>query len=161
MLEMTAALHFSSNTVGKWVFGAIKAAPSTAILQHLHLDGLWLGSSHILEVASGLSSLISLACLIKRSAPTVEAIPKSEHPSKLYAKFFSPNSCFKKLRVLNSARVSAVEVAIIAMQIAVACPRFVLVDFPSRLRKGFSREVSWATYNEPFKPYADSIRRLI
>ncbi|KAJ2364226.1 hypothetical protein H4S02_010933, partial [Coemansia sp. RSA 2611] len=56
---------------------------------------------------------------------------------------------------------SADKVAIVAMQLAVLCPKFAYVDPPPKLRNAFSREVAWASCNYSFEPYASSIRRLI
>ncbi|KAJ2414488.1 hypothetical protein GGI10_002349 [Coemansia sp. RSA 2530] len=161
ILETAVALRLTRGTTDNQMFRAIKTAPSTAVLQHLHLDGHWLGSSHILAIILALSSLISLACLIKGSVYYIEKIPTSEHPSELYTKFFSPNSCFRKPGVLDSAWTSTVEVAIVAMQIAVVHPGYALVGLDSKLRESLRCIVSRALRNEPFKPYADSFRHLV
>ncbi|KAJ2252905.1 hypothetical protein GGI13_003008 [Coemansia sp. RSA 455] len=161
MLEVTLALHLTNDTTDLQLYEAIKTAPSTVILQNLHFGDLLFDSINIIEIVSALPSLVSLSCRIKGSVSTIEAIPASELPSRLYAKFFSPSIQFRKLRAMCSAKLSAERIAIVVMQIAVVCPCFVHIDLPLGLRKAFSREVAWAIYNGPFKPYAESIRRLI
>ncbi|KAJ2688658.1 hypothetical protein IWW39_002055 [Coemansia spiralis] len=47
------------------------------------------------------------------------------------------------------------------MLVAIACPNFAHVDIPPELRNSFSSEIAWSAHTRPFKPYADSIRRLI
>ncbi|KAJ1925593.1 hypothetical protein GGI09_001765 [Coemansia sp. S100] len=161
MLEVTLALHLTNDTTDLQLYKAIKTAPSTAILQNLHFGDLLFDSINIIEIISALPSLVSLSCRVKGSVSAIEAIPASELPSRLYANFFSPSIQFRKLRAICSAKMSAERIAIVVMQIAVVCPCFVHIDLPLGLRKAFSREVAWATYNEPFKPYAKSLRRLI
>ncbi|KAJ2336061.1 hypothetical protein GGI00_001043 [Coemansia sp. RSA 2681] len=58
-------------------------------------------------------------------------------------------------------RASVNEIAVVAMHIAVLCPNFVHVEVPKEMRSEFSREIIWATSTAEFKPYADTIRRLI
>ncbi|KAJ2051757.1 hypothetical protein H4S04_001777 [Coemansia sp. S16] len=161
MLEVTLALHLTNDTTYLLLYKAVKTAPSTAVLQNLHFGDLLFDSINIIKIISALPSLVSLSCRVKGSVSTIEAIPASELPSRLYAKFFSPSIQFRKLRAICSAKLSAERIAIVAMQIAVVCPYFVHIDLPLGLRKAFSREVAWATYNEPFKPYAVSPARRL
>ncbi|KAJ2861078.1 hypothetical protein GGH94_005136, partial [Coemansia aciculifera] len=68
---------------------------------------------------------------------------------------------FRVLRVPYSANFSVEEIARVAVHIAVACPSFAFVDIPLEHRKAFGREIAWAMVNRPFKPFADSISRLM
>ncbi|KAJ2816238.1 hypothetical protein GGI24_005779, partial [Coemansia furcata] len=48
-------------------------------------------------------------------------------------------------------------IAVVAVQIAIVCPKFRHVDLPEYMRDVFSREVALAMANGPFLPYADSL----
>ncbi|KAJ2820089.1 hypothetical protein GGI24_004590, partial [Coemansia furcata] len=68
---------------------------------------------------------------------------------------------FKRLDIVDNENISAKKAAAVAMQLAVICPNFAFVDAPRDIRKVIRREIAWAMVNQPFKPYADALRRLI
>ncbi|KAJ2058663.1 hypothetical protein GGI17_004890 [Coemansia sp. S146] len=68
---------------------------------------------------------------------------------------------FRVLRIPHATEVPAEEIAYAAMLLAVLCPNLVQVDLPPGMRNVFGREIAWASYNDPFKPYSESINRLI
>ncbi|KAJ2768578.1 hypothetical protein GGI18_005564, partial [Coemansia linderi] len=90
----------------------------------------------------------------------VKRIPEVERPSRLHAKYYPLSSNFRVLHISHAAQVSAKDIAYGAMLLAILCPNLVQVDIPPKVRNDFGREVAWATFNDPFKPYAASIGRL-
>ncbi|KAJ2813539.1 hypothetical protein H4S07_000611 [Coemansia furcata] len=162
MLAVSIKLKFATDTPGALIFLAICAAPSTAIVQHLEFGQLWCAADHVIKLLVTLPSLVSLSCGIKDIEADIKAIPTGERPNRLYAKYYPLSKNFRTLRVAcPNHSVTTEEVAYAAMLIAVVCPNFGQVDLPSEKRRDFGREIAWAMVNSTFKPYADSIGRLI
>ncbi|KAJ2862036.1 hypothetical protein GGH94_004515 [Coemansia aciculifera] len=161
MLEVTMQLSLANDTPDLQLFNAIKTAPRTAILQHLMLCNVPLDTDKIIEVISALPTLVSLSCELKRSVPSAKALPLNNQPNVLHGKHYPLSSNFRRLMIMTDNDVSAKKIASVSMQIAVICPKFVHVDISIEMRKVFRREIAWAMVNQPFKPYADSLRRLI
>ncbi|KAJ2869553.1 hypothetical protein GGH93_006131 [Coemansia aciculifera] len=161
MLEVALALHLSNDATDKPVYGAVKAAPSTAILHNLELGSLPFSTARMTSIISRLPSLVSFTCKIGGLGASIESIPASDCLSTLRAKHYPLSSNFRKLCVPYTANVLADQIAEAAMLIAVLCPNFVHVDISPKLRDEFSREIAWVSCNRSFQPYAESLRRLI
>ncbi|KAJ1919516.1 hypothetical protein LPJ71_001527, partial [Coemansia sp. S17] len=161
ILEVTAALHLWNDVEEYRMFYAINDSPSAANLQYLFLADMPCNASHIIRFVVVLSSLVSITCDLRGLGSSIEAIPENERPSSLRSRYYPLNINFRKLHVLNMGNHSAKEIAYAAMLIAVLCPRFVHVDLPTELRKDFGREIVWAAFHGPFKPFADDVSRLV
>ncbi|KAJ2880992.1 hypothetical protein H4R27_004380 [Coemansia aciculifera] len=161
ILEVTATLHMWNDAGEYRMFYAIKDAPSTANLQYLYLADMSCNVDNIINLVVALSSLVSISCNLRGVGPSIEAIPENKRPSSLRSKYYPLNVNYRKLRVLNTGKHSAEEIAYAAMLIAVLCPNFVHVDLPFASRKVFGREIVWAAFHGPFKPYADVVTRLV
>ncbi|KAJ2752582.1 hypothetical protein GGI19_003730 [Coemansia pectinata] len=161
MLEVALALHLSNDATDKPVYGAVKAAPSTAILQNLEFGSLLFSTAGMTSIISRLPSLVSFTCKIGGLGASIKSILASDRLSTLRAKHYPLSSNFRKLCVPYTANVLADQIAGAAMLIAVLCPNFVHVDISPKLRDEFSREIAWASCNRSFQPYAESLRRLI
>ncbi|KAJ2243855.1 hypothetical protein GGI13_006447 [Coemansia sp. RSA 455] len=162
MLDVATRLKYATDTTGYTIFHAICAAPNTAILQHLEFAQLWLSADDIIKLLVALPSLVSLSCGIHKLQAVLEAIPSKERPSRLCAQYYPLSTNFRMLRVAHlSDTITTEDIAYAAMLIAILCPNFVQVDLPLKQRRDFGREIAWAMVNSTFKPYADSISRLI
>ncbi|KAJ2831536.1 hypothetical protein FBU31_002253 [Coemansia sp. 'formosensis'] len=161
MLEVTRQLSLANDTADMQVFNAIKTAPRTAIIQHLSFSILPLDIDMLFDIVSALPSLITLACRLKKSVPSVKSLPLNKQPNILHGRYYPLSSNFKRLDIVDDENISAKKAAAVAMQLAVICPSFAFVDVPRDIRKVIRREIAWAMVNQPFKPYADALRRLI
>ncbi|KAJ2508991.1 hypothetical protein IWW47_000293 [Coemansia sp. RSA 2052] len=161
ILQTATVMAIDSDAPGLLIFDAICEAPNTAIIQHLELGRLWCAADDIIKLLVALPSLVNLCCSVSKLESEIEAIPASERPSRLCAKYHPLSNSFRVLQVRSYSDLSGELVACTAMLVAVLCPNFVQVDLPLELRKAFGREIAWALVNDTFKPYADSINRLI
>ncbi|KAJ2491193.1 hypothetical protein IWW37_002544 [Coemansia sp. RSA 2050] len=162
MLLVVTQLRLANDTPDMQLFKAIKMAPRTAVLEHLMFCNLPFNTDNIIEVISALPSLVSLGCRLKRYFTNVKALPANKQPSVLHERHYPLSSNFRKLVIIaDEDDASAKQVAVVAMQLAVMCPKLAFVDMPPDMRKVFRREIAWAMANQPFKPYADSLRRLV
>ncbi|KAJ2436831.1 hypothetical protein GGF42_008834, partial [Coemansia sp. RSA 2424] len=161
ILLTATGVAIDSDMPGFLIFNAICEAPNTAIIRHLEFGGARCAADDIIKLLVALPSLVSLCCSVSKLEPEFEAIPANERPSRLCAKYHPLSSNFRVLQVRSYSDLSGELVAYTAMLIAVLCPNFVQVDLPLELRKAFGREIAWALVNDTFKPYADSINRLI
>ncbi|KAJ2015652.1 hypothetical protein GGI14_004147 [Coemansia sp. S680] len=162
MLEVTTQLSLANDTPDTQLFNAIKDAPRTAILQHLTLCDLPFDTDKIIEVISALPTLVGLTCELKRSVPNVKMLPLNKQPKILHDRYYPLSNNFRRMTIMiDEKNIWAKKIAAVAMQIAVICPKFVHVDIAVEIREVFRREIAWAMVSQPFKPYADSLRRLV
>ncbi|KAJ2693793.1 hypothetical protein H4218_005887 [Coemansia sp. IMI 209128] len=141
---------------------AIKTAPHSAVLEHLTFHNLPLDTDNIIEVISALPSLVGLYCKLKRYFTNAKALPVNKQPSVLHEKHYPLSSNFRELVIITDEDdASTKQIAVVAMQLAVLCPKFTFVDMSPDMRKVFRREIAWAMVKQPFKPYADSLRCLV
>ncbi|KAJ2070242.1 hypothetical protein GGH13_004164 [Coemansia sp. S155-1] len=162
MLELATRLKYATDTAGVTILHSICAAPNTAVLQHLEFGQLWFSADNLIKLLVALPSLVSLSCGIHKLEAELEAIPVSERPSHLCDQYYPLSRNFRMLRVAYSVvNTTTEDIAYAAMLIAILCPNFVQVDLPLKQRRDFGREIAWAMVNSTFKPYADSISRLI
>ncbi|KAJ1905835.1 hypothetical protein GGI09_003003 [Coemansia sp. S100] len=162
MVELATRLKYATDTTGYTIFHSICAAPNTAILQHLEFAQLSCAVDDIIKLLVALPSLVSLSCGIRELQAVLEAIPSKERPSRLCAQYYPLSTNFRMLRVAYlSDTITTEAIAYAAMLIAILCPNFVQVNLPLKQRRDFGREIAWAMVNSTFKPYADSISRLI
>ncbi|KAJ2253058.1 hypothetical protein GGI13_002915 [Coemansia sp. RSA 455] len=162
MVELATRLKYATDTTGYTIFHSICAAPNTAILQHLEFAQLSCAVDDIIKLLVALPSLVSLSCSIRELQAVLEAIPSKERPSRLCAQYYPLSTNFRMLRVAYlSDTITTEAIAYAAMLIAILCPNFVQVNLPLKQRRDFGREIAWAMVNSTFKPYADSISRLI
>ncbi|KAJ2024808.1 hypothetical protein IWW57_003598, partial [Coemansia sp. S610] len=161
ILGATTSLILSDNTSGLALTKAIYAVPSTSALRSLVYTNLVFDLTHIIHIIAALPSLASFTCEVRGLSSNIGDIPANERPEALRSAYYPLSKPFGELHVPYTAASSADKVAIVAMQLAVLCPKFAYVDPPPKLRNAFSREVAWASCNYSFEPYASSIRRLI
>ncbi|KAJ2753662.1 hypothetical protein GGI19_002974 [Coemansia pectinata] len=160
IMEVVTSLSLLSDVVGHPLFKSIKAAPKTSSLRHLGYTDEIPTLGGIISVVSALPSLVILTCQVQRVGSTITNIPVDERPRRLREKHY-PLSDFRVLRIPHATEVPAEEIAYAAMLLAVLCPNLVQVDLPPGMRNVFGREIAWAMINDPFKPYSESISRLI
>ncbi|KAJ2681374.1 hypothetical protein IWW39_006355, partial [Coemansia spiralis] len=162
MLQAVTQLRLVNDTSDMQLLKAIKTAPHSAVLEHLTFHNLPLDTDNIIEIISALPSLVSLNCELKRSARSVKALPANRQPSVLHERHYPLSSNFRELATItDEGDASTKQIAVVAMQLAVLCPKFTFVDMSPGVRKVFRREIAWAMVKQPFKPYADSLRRLV
>ncbi|KAJ2862849.1 hypothetical protein GGH94_004004 [Coemansia aciculifera] len=160
VLEASTMLKLDGDTTNFRMFIAICTASSTAILQHLELANFKCTTDDIIQLVAALPSLVSPTCEVRGTVASIAAIPTSENPASLQAKYNPLSSNFKKLSVSWDADSVAENIAHAAIPLAIVCPAFVYVDISPNLRYAFSHEVSWATFRHLYKSYADSLLRL-
>ncbi|KAJ2405056.1 hypothetical protein GGI10_005430 [Coemansia sp. RSA 2530] len=161
ILGATTSLILSDNTSGLALTKAIYAVPSTSALRSLVYTNLVFDLTHIIHIIAALPSLASFTCEVRGLSSNIGDIPANERPEALRSAYYPLSKPFGELHVPYTAASSADKVAIVAMQLAVLCPKFAYVDLQPKLRNAFSREVAWASCNYSFEPYASSIRCLI
>ncbi|KAJ2750004.1 hypothetical protein GGI19_005351 [Coemansia pectinata] len=163
MVEMVATLKLDEDTTDFRMFYAMHDAPSTATLQHLELHNVRHMTSNLIKVLSAIPSLVSCSCNLYELGPSIDEIPADERPSRLRTKYYPMGSNFKTWRLLRVDNKDApIDVTVYSsMLLAVLCPNFRQVDLPLNLRNDFGRKIAWATFNDPFKPYAESVGRLV
>ncbi|KAJ2252964.1 hypothetical protein GGI13_002970 [Coemansia sp. RSA 455] len=162
MLEVTVTLKQDNDATNCRVFYTIRDTPGTATLQHLELRNIRILTSSIIKIVSAIPSLASCSCNLFMLGP-FEDIPVEERPSRLHTKYYPLNSNFRTWRVLDAYdRDTPINIIVYsAMLLAVLCLNFVHVDLPLKLRNDFGRKIAWASFNDPFKPYAESVGRLV
>ncbi|KAJ2840442.1 hypothetical protein FBU31_000412 [Coemansia sp. 'formosensis'] len=143
------------------LLAALCSAPTTAALRHLTVEHQFFDLAGILQVIAALPSLVSITSDIRGRVERVDEIPESQQPSALHAKHYPLSRNFRTLRALDTTDMITDQLSIIAMQIAIVCPRFTFMDVCICIRSNFVQNVSLAMVDGPFQPYADSIRRLI
>ncbi|KAJ2058673.1 hypothetical protein GGI17_004900 [Coemansia sp. S146] len=161
MAELAVTLRQNNDMTGFRMFYAIRDATSTTTLQHLELNKVNLLATHIFHLITTFPNLVSLSCNIYELGPSIDEIPADERPSRLRTKYYPMGSNFKTWRVPIASGVLTETVAYTAMLLAVLCPSFVQVDLPLNLRNDFGRKVAWASFNDPYEPYIDSLRRIV
>ncbi|KAJ2875277.1 hypothetical protein H4R27_006423, partial [Coemansia aciculifera] len=163
MVEMVATLKLDEDTTDFRMFYAMHDAPSTATLQHLELHNVRHMTSNLIKVLSAIPSLVSCSCNLYELGPSIDEIPADGRPSRLRTKYYPMGSNFKTWRLLRVDNKDApIDVTVYSsMLLAVLCPNFRQVDLPLNLRNDFGRKIAWATFNDPFKPYAESVGRLV
>ncbi|KAJ2743376.1 hypothetical protein GGI20_003785 [Coemansia sp. BCRC 34301] len=160
ILETTRSLTLGDKTNDNLLMNAIYAAPSSAVLQSVRLTYLVFDLCHTIKVVAALPSLVSFTCVVHDASSNIGSISENERPSGLRAAHYPLSQNFRVLRMTYMAE-SATKVAIVAIKVAAMCPNLVRVDMPPKLRPEFSREIAWATYNDSFEPYTDSLRHLV
>ncbi|KAJ2883630.1 hypothetical protein H4R27_002635 [Coemansia aciculifera] len=161
IMKVVTSLSLLSDVVGHPLFKSIKAAPKTSSLRHLEYTDEIPTLGGIISVVAALPSLVILTCQVQRVGSTITNIPVDERPRRLREKHYHLSDNFRVLRILHATEVPAKEIAYAAMLLAVLCPNLVQVDLPPGMRNMFGREIAWAMINDPFKPYSESISRLI
>ncbi|KAJ2103211.1 hypothetical protein GGI16_003034 [Coemansia sp. S142-1] len=162
MLEVAVTLKQDEDTTSLRMYRAIRDTPGTATLQHLELRNIRILTSSIIKVVSAIPSLASCSCNLFMLG-LFEDIPVEERPSRLHKKYYPLSSNFRTWRVLDADdKDTPIDIIVhSAMLLAVLCPNFVHVDLPLKLRNDFGRKIAWASFNGPFKPYAESVGRLV
>ncbi|KAJ2742976.1 hypothetical protein GGI20_004082 [Coemansia sp. BCRC 34301] len=161
ILEVATTLRLAGGVSNEVIYPDICTAPSTSILRHLDLGSTICAADSLFAILVALPSLVSLRCGICPIGANLEAIPTSQRPSHLHAKYKVLSSNFRTLLVIGSSDKSAETIAYTAMILAVVCPNFVHVDLPLDMRSAFGREIAWGSISDTFKSYADSICRLM
>ncbi|KAJ2030294.1 hypothetical protein IWW57_001257 [Coemansia sp. S610] len=161
ILEVAASLCIQCDVAAFPLLKTLKAAPKTSILQYLTYSQRKLSLGGVIALVAALPGLVRLSCNYYGIGAEVKRIPEIERPSRLHAKYYPLSSNFRVLHISHAAQVSAKDIAYGAMLLAILCPNLVQVDIPPKVRNDFGREVAWATFNDPFKPYAASIGRLV
>ncbi|KAJ2061547.1 hypothetical protein GGI17_003025 [Coemansia sp. S146] len=161
ILKVSSSLVIMGDTDECHIYLAIYTAPTMSFLQHLEFATLVLDASHIFQVIAALPNLVSLACKISGCGPDIEAVPESERPRDLFAKYYPLSYKFRSLNMADVAGATAEDIAHLAMLLAVVCPSFRAANVLPALRREFSREVAWSMLNAAYQPYADSLRSLI
>ncbi|KAJ2909626.1 hypothetical protein GGI21_001695 [Coemansia aciculifera] len=161
ILEGVVALTMGNDTSGARILSSIVTAPSLATLQRLEFGNVQCAADDIVQLLVALPCLVSLTCGIRDLKSDIESIPARERPSRLCAKYCTLSSNFRVLRV-SIQSVQCVEyLAYAAMLLAILCSNFVQVDLPLEFRKSFGRQIAWAIINATFRPYYDSISRIV
>ncbi|KAJ2098318.1 hypothetical protein GGI09_003378 [Coemansia sp. S100] len=162
MLEVAVTLKQDENTTSLRMYRAIRDTPGTATLQHLELRNIRILTSSIIKIVSAIPGLASCSCKLFMLG-LFEDIPVEERPSRLHTKYYPLNSNFRTWRVLDADdKDTPIDIIVhSAMLFAVLCPNVVHVDLPLKLRNGFGRKIAWASFNDPLKPYAESVGRLV
>ncbi|KAJ2819449.1 hypothetical protein FBU31_005531 [Coemansia sp. 'formosensis'] len=161
LLEMTTTLKLMNDPTGGQVHKALRTAPDTATLQHLEFIAKPLDVSQIIKIISALSSLVSLACQTLGIGTRLESIPPHELPSTLHAKHYPLSNKFRKLQLSMATSVSVKPMTLVAILIAIVCPNLSHVELQPQYRTVFWHAVTSAMARPDYKPYADTLRRLI
>ncbi|KAJ2751422.1 hypothetical protein GGI19_004491 [Coemansia pectinata] len=159
--EAVSRLVVLDDTTDFQMISALYVAPSTSIIQHLELGSSKLYVFGMIRIIAALPTLISLACEVDEPVLDTMTSSESTNLSSLHAKHYPLSSNFRALYVPYKTDISGNVIANVAMIIAVLCPNLVHVHIGPELRREFSREVAWSTYNRPFKPYANTFRHLM
>ncbi|KAJ2022643.1 hypothetical protein IWW57_004445, partial [Coemansia sp. S610] len=129
MLEITKRLRLINDTPDMHLYRAIKTAPHTAALEHLTFYELAFDTDNIIEIISVLPSLVGLYCKLKRYFTNAKALPVNKQPSVLHEKHYPLSSNFRELVIITDEDdASTKQIAVVAMQLAVLCPKFTFVD---------------------------------
>ncbi|KAJ2767221.1 hypothetical protein GGI18_005840, partial [Coemansia linderi] len=136
MLQAVTQLRLVNDTSDMQLLKVIKTTPHSAVLEHLSFHNLPLDTDNIIEIISALPSLVSLNCELKRSARSVKALPANKQPSVLHERHYPLSSNFRELATItDEGDASTKQIAVVAMQLAVLCPKFTFVDMSPDMRK--------------------------